>query len=763
MYNGNLLSINSTWAIPLKETAYAIYTYDKGNPPIQPVTTGYVTGPTYPLGSIAAVPSPTGYFQIDGPGGAYTELSQLFPERFSSQLPASQAYKDYTNNVSNSYERSAVVKTFFDLANIYTNKIATIGTCPGACDVAGAMQQAISPNYGAEVLSVLYNQGYFGQNATIMFNTNRTQGINSLSPMTVFQPNITQADATGFGYGWYNGLYTYILDNNIKAIPPAYLKIFNPNIIDPNTNQPNSIFFGFYDSLITRSDLNNFLDILLPMFGDADTATTRLCANLAFTTLNAGDPISFRYQYGIVNDAIVTHIPLSNPTVAVKVQYNCNGINGGNLNSTLQGVQLSCNFTPGNTSFTDTACQTQLPYQLLDARAVSASATYSWNPSNLVNNPTIKNPLAQIPDYTKFLCTVTDPTSGFKYVDTFNIYLRIIPPPSATSNSPLCGNGTETLQMQLTRLYGPDTTITWFGPNGFTSNLSNISIPNITKEFNGIYKIIATYKGCNSDTFYLDVKIGLDGLSQPTSNSPVCLGSTLIVKANQAQPTYSYSWTGPNGFTANTPEATVSTNTQFINAGDYSLTVRVPNNPTCIGINTTTVVVESTPANVYAGPDRTILKGTSTQLMVTTSSKLPAKYSWVPTMWLNNANIQNPIASPLETTRYIATLTTACGSDTSGVNIAVINSINIPNAFSPNSGLNANNVWRVPQLGQIGDLNVEIFDRNGSIVFQSTDRNFYWNGRLRNTGSMLPFGVYYYVIKSIPLKQTFSGWITLVN
>ena len=86
-------------------------------------------------------------------------------------------------------------------------------------------------------------------------------------------------------------------------------------------------------------------------------------------------------------------------------------------------------------------------------------------------------------------------------------------------------------------------------------------------------------------------------------------------------------------------------------------------------------------------------------------------------------------------------------TDTTGLVILPLSSINPPNAFTPN-GDGYNDTWRVlydTELGEFPNLEVEIFNRWGSLVFHAKPYKNDWNGR--NNGTELPTGTYYYVIK----------------
>ena len=81
-------------------------------------------------------------------------------------------------------------------------------------------------------------------------------------------------------------------------------------------------------------------------------------------------------------------------------------------------------------------------------------------------------------------------------VTTFDSTLVVInnpaPTPVATTNAPICAGGT--LNLFVTPVSG--VTYSWVGPNSFSSNQQNPSIPNVTTAANGIYTVSGTVVGC---------------------------------------------------------------------------------------------------------------------------------------------------------------------------------------------------------------------------------------------------------------------------
>jgi gliding motility-associated-like protein len=125
----------------------------------------------------------------------------------------------------------------------------------------------------------------------------------------------------------------------------------------------------------------------------------------------------------------------------------------------------------------------------------------------------------------------------------------------------------------------------------------------------------------------------------------------------------------------------------------------------------------------------------------------------------------DPVASPRTTTSYTATNTLPNGCEISGqFRVVVLNDamVFVPTGFTPNGdGLN-------DYFGPIGKVpegyRLQVFNRNGEIVFKSTAMDQKWNGRFR--GSIQPTGVFIYMIdyKDInnkPHQQ--KGTLTLIR
>jgi len=212
-------------------------------------------------------------------------------------------------------------------------------------------------------------------------------------------------------------------------------------------------------------------------------------------------------------------------------------------------------------------------------------ATYSWTgPNGFVSSsrtPTISNAVLADTGIYSVTATSGGVTSN---AGTIRIVVNTTPPaPTPTSNTPVCSGST--LNLMTAAL--SNTTYNWTGPNSFSSSLQNPTIANVTTAAAGTYSLTLTVAGCTGSAGTNTVNVNLTPAApNPTSNSPLCSGSTLSL-ITSALAGATYNWTGPNTFTSSLRNPNI-TNAPLTDAGTYSLTETVAG---CTGAAGTTIVV----------------------------------------------------------------------------------------------------------------------------------------------------------------------------
>ncbi len=192
-------------------------------------------------------------------------------------------------------------------------------------------------------------------------------------------------------------------------------------------------------------------------------------------------------------------------------------------------------------------------------------------------------------------------------------------------------------------------TITATGTGGITPY--QYSIDGINFQANNIFTGLATgaytvtIKDANNCINSTSVAIaGTSGTTVTATSTPASCGTnngTITASGSGGAPPYQYAVNGGVFQSGNFFTGLVT--------GNYILTIKDANNCT----NTINITVgSSSNIAVNAGNDVRICEGASVQLEATTNAPV---YSWSPVTGLSNANILNPVATPVFTTSYIIT------------------------------------------------------------------------------------------------------------
>jgi gliding motility-associated-like protein len=187
-----------------------------------------------------------------------------------------------------------------------------------------------------------------------------------------------------------------------------------------------------------------------------------------------------------------------------------------------------------------------------------------------------------------------------------------------------------------------------------------------------------------------------------------------------------FNWSPQNGLiNGNTlnPIATPIKTTQYVLSTSSLIGCKKP-------ARDTMMVTVIPPVKAFAGRDTSIVVGQSLQLFATGATS----YVWTPASFLNNPNINNPIATLNNNQTY-----TVLVSDTNGcfavdtINIIVFKTapdIFVPTAFSPNGDGRNDRLIPIP-VGLKGYDFFEIYNRWGQRLFRTTQINVGWDGYFR--------------------------------
>ncbi len=136
-------------------------------------------------------------------------------------------------------------------------------------------------------------------------------------------------------------------------------------------------------------------------------------------------------------------------------------------------------------------------------------------------------------------------------------------------------------------------------------------------------------------------------------------------------------------------------------------------------------------------------------------------YRWSPSTYLSDPNIANPVCTPINDIQYTVTVTSTSGcTDTAKITVNLLREILAPNTFTPN-GDGVNDVWDILYFDTYPGATLEVFNRYGKKLFNSTVSNMPWDGRFK--GEDLPVGTYYYIIDPKNGTKAITGAVTIVR
>ena len=314
-----------------------------------------------------------------------------------------------------------------------------------------------------------------------------------------------------------------------------------------------------------------------------------------------------------------------------------------------------------------------------------------------------------------------------------------LPVATVISNSPVCAGS----PLTLTGSPAGMTTYSWTGTDGFTANTRNPTVsPTATAAMAGNYSLTVTNaSGCTSAAVTTTVVVNAIPVTTAISNSPVCAGSQLTLTGGPAGMTM-YSWTGPNGFTANTRSPSVSPAATVAMAGIYSL--KVTNANGCINTMTQSVIVNENPIAI-AGEDQEVKFIFETQLKAELSSTETGEWSLI-----SGSGRIRDIHSP---TTLVTELSYGeniflwkvknSNCETSAKVKITVHDLFVPSVITPDGDGN-NDYFMIGE--NIGKVYLIIFNRWGNEEYKNDDYRNDWDGR-NNKGAELPFDTYFYVLK----------------
>lgn len=372
---------------------------------------------------------------------------------------------------------------------------------------------------------------------------------------------------------------------------------------------------------------------------------------------------------------------------------------------------------------------------------VTGAASYIWSPGGFTGSTMNSSP-ATTQNY-----TIIGTTQGCK--DTIQVSMIVNANPVVTiTDKVICRGDSAQLVASGANTYLWNT--------GATTSSITVSPNNTTQ-----YTVVgSTAQNCTSSDTTILIVNPLPSFS--VQSTGICLGKNATVNVLTSATTYTYEW--DNGYIGNPLVVSPLVTTQYaLNVTDTS---------GCFKKDTIEVAVNPLPHADFT-PDP--LTAEIENAFITFNNLSTGATQW---LWnfgeissgQNISTVENPThkydhKGEFEIWLYVESDKGCRDSTFRTVVIENPFSFYVPNAFSPYSSQLENQIFKPKGIGiDVERYEFYIYNRWGQLIFSTTNIEEGWNGRMKNTGDLLPTGVYVYLIRVAqkygPDKNV-SGTVTL--
>lgn len=438
-----------------------------------------------------------------------------------------------------------------------------------------------------------------------------------------------------------------------------------------------------------------------------------LCNGQQSIQLNAsgGDTYVWSPAAGLSNPNIAN--PIASPAVTTTYTVTV-GVNGCSKTRS-DSMVLTVRTLPSISTTNDTLIC------FIDTLQINSTGTgnFVWTPNYMISNTNIADPLVSPDVPTTYYVRLTDAFGCYRDDSVF-VDVRTSVALDAGADTIICLTDSIRLNPISEGLHYQWT------PSSYL-NFDNIKNPMAAPLVTTTYTVVASIGKCsNTDD------ITITPIPYPAANAGpdryICSGFNTQLNASGG---VSYAWSPAtfldNPLIANPQVIKPTANIMYI--------VNVRDNMGCAKpVKDTVWVYVERPVIADAGPrDTTVVLGQPLQLNATGGDM----YTWFSPTWLNNPNIQNPVALPEGDITYTVTATTnggCIGQDFINVKLYKVDpDLYVPTAFSPD-GNGKNDLLRPILLGMKSLHFFRVYNRWGKLVYSTTQQNAGWDGKVKGKG-----------------------------
>jgi gliding motility-associated-like protein len=294
-------------------------------------------------------------------------------------------------------------------------------------------------------------------------------------------------------------------------------------------------------------------------------------------------------------------------------------------------------------------------------------------------------------------------------------------------------------------------------PSAGLSN-SSISNPVASPTTTTTYTLIVIDDTLARDTAFVTVALNSINDVSAGNDTSICEHVTFFLGGpkNYDNNGITYNWSPSTGLSN-----TTSPHPNTKPTGSISYTLTATTSGCAPKSDTITINVIPTPLPVITeGDSITIKEGDVLTLHVTGGSI----YKWEPIDSVKYPFTANPDVSPSDTITYYVYASdpteTCYATDSIRVNVEKYDGITIYNTFTPN-GDGSNDVWYITNIQKYPNCRLEIYNRNGRIIYKVKGYENTWTGK--SSGEELPEATYFYILDLADGKKVYHGTVTIVR
>ncbi|MGZ3862875.1 MAG: T9SS type B sorting domain-containing protein [Bacteroidia bacterium] len=553
---------------------------------------------------------------------------------------------------------------------------------------------------------------------TITVNSLPTVTANATSTVVCNGTSVTLTGGGAITYTWTNGV------TNGVAFTPSSTQTYTVTGTDGN---------GCSNSAVKTITVNSLPAVT------ANATPTVVCTGQS-VTLTGGGASTYTWTGGVANGVAFT--PSSTQT------YTVTGTDiNGCVNSATKTVNV--NTLPTVVAFaTNTVVCSGTPVTL----TASGANTYTWS-----NGVTGGVPFT--PAVTQTYTVAGTDANGCKNSTTVSITVDQPPSTSVAGSAQTICSTTTTLSANTPVTGNGSWSVISGGGIITTANSPASSVTNLTTGLNTLMWTISNGV-CTASTSTVSIQVNAPPTNANAgSNQSLCTLSSTTLNANTPV-TGTGAWSVVSG--TGTVSSTNSPNTAVsgLTTGQTIFMWTITNGVCPASTSTVSVQVDAMPSVANAGPDVSTYVSASTMAANTPTVGTGA---WSVTSGSGSfSSASNPASSvsDLAFGENVFTWTISNGSCPASTDevIITLHDLVIPNGFSPNGdGINDN--FEIPGITQYSNVKLEVFNRWGNLVFESSDYKNGWGGK--NTGGEdLTDDTYFYTL-DIPNKKIFKGYLVL--